>query len=64
MKVKRLIVESGISLEKELLQDIRENFDPYENRLPGVKHLRKQKSKDESERSILLRKVKHLSTNF
>ena len=40
-----------------MLQEIRENFDPYEKRLPGVKHLRKQKSKDESERSILLRQA-------
>lgn len=40
-----------------MLQEIRENFDPYEQRLPGVKHLRKQKSKDESQRSILLRNI-------
>ena len=50
-------VEKGISVEKQMLQEIRENFDPYEKRLPGVKHLRKQKSKDESQRSNLLRRV-------
>ena len=59
-EVNQLKVEKGISVEKQMLQEIRENFDPYEKRLPGVKHLRKQKSKDESQRSNLLRRVKHL----
>ena len=56
-EVNQLKVEKGISVEKQMLQEIRENFDPYEKRLPGVKHLRKQKSKDESQRSNLLRRV-------
>jgi len=56
-EVNQLKVEKGISVEKQMLQEIRENFDPYEKRLPGVKHLRKQKSKDESQRSNLLRTV-------
>ena len=58
-EVNQMKVEKGISVEKQMLQEIRENFDPYEKRLPGVKHLRKQKSKDESQRSNLLRRVYH-----